>query len=271
MIIECAIGEKKYATNTAEPINLAIDLDFQGAQPNHFDSPKATTKPLQLGGFIGSTKQGGSCNCHVIEFIPHTNGTHTECVGHIVNENLHVSTMLQDTLLPTTLITVEPKEFGHTNNHYEPKPEAHEFVITSQSLEKALSQQSQKDFLQALVIRTLPNTLEKKSKAYTDAPFFSFEAIEFLNNMQIQHLLVDLPTIDRTHDQGRLFNHRAFWQVKPQEKTLAGKEPSRKTITEMIYVPESIPDGHYLLNLQLPAMLTDAVPSRPLLYTLEAV
>jgi hypothetical protein len=34
----------------------------------------------------------------------------------------------------------------------------------------------------------------------------------------------------------------------------------------MIYVDDAVPDGVYLLNLQLPVMATDAVPSNPVIF-----
>jgi len=36
----------------------------------------------------------------------------------------------------------------------------------------------------------------------------------------------------------------------------------------MIYVKNDVEDGLYALNLQVPHLLTDAVPSRPILYSL---
>jgi hypothetical protein len=38
------------------------------------------------------------------------------------------------------------------------------------------------------------------------------------------------------------------------------------TITEMCYAPDSLPDGYYALSLQLACWMSDAVPSRPLLF-----
>ena len=40
-------------------------------------------------------------------------------------------------------------------------------------------------------------------------------------------------------------------------------------MTELIYVPEEIPDGRYLLNLQIADFTSDAAPSRPVLFRLD--
>jgi hypothetical protein len=41
------------------------------------------------------------------------------------------------------------------------------------------------------------------------------------------------------------------------------------SITELAWIAAAIPDGHYLLDLQIPAFLSDAAPSRPLLYAVD--
>jgi hypothetical protein len=41
---------------------------------------------------------------------------------------------------------------------------------------------------------------------------------------------------------------------------------SEKTITELAYIPNSVEDGFYFLNIQIPHFVCDAAPSRLLLY-----
>jgi arylformamidase len=52
------------------------------------------------------------------------------------------------------------------------------------------------------------------------------------------------------------------------EPYLSGKTGSRKTVTEMTLVPDGIPDGLYLLDIAVPAFLSDAAPCRPVIYPL---
>ena len=47
------------------------------------------------------------------------------------------------------------------------------------------------------------------------APYLSREAAEFLVARGIEHLVVDLPSIDRAHDEGRLTAHRVFFGLPP--------------------------------------------------------
>jgi hypothetical protein len=75
----------------------------------------------------------------------------------------------------------------------------------------------------------------------------------------INHLLIDLPSIDPEVDGGALAAHRALW----------AEGGDHRTITELIRVPEALPDGLYLLNLQVAPFENDAAPSRPVVFVLE--
>jgi len=97
-------------------------------------------------------------------------------------------------------------------------------------------------------------------------PFFSTEAIKFIVKKNVKHLLVDMPSIDKTLDEGKLSNHRIFWNVEPESFELSERSLTNNTITEMIFVPEFVKDGVYLLNLQIAAFQSDASPSRPILF-----
>ena len=80
----------------------------------------------------------------------------------------------------------------------------------------------------------------------------------FIRERGIKHLLIDQPSVDREHDEGKLLAHKAFWNYSIKERLDA-------TITELIYAPDSIPDGYYLLNLQIAPFENDASPSKPIL------
>ena len=96
--------------------------------------------------------------------------------------------------------------------------------------------------------------------------FFSIEAISYLVSLGVKHLLVDTPSVDRLFDDGYLTAHNIFWET---EKKKFNPKSRNKTITEMIYVADSINDGQYLLNLQIPPFISDAAPSRPILYSIN--
>ena len=85
----------------------------------------------------------------------------------------------------------------------------------------------------AMVIRTLPNDTDKMRRDYTDTtpPYLSREAAEFLVARGIEHLVVDLPSIDRSHDEGRLTAHRVFFGLPGGSRSLALAAPSRNPLS----------------------------------------
>src|SRR5262249_11123576 len=77
------IGNVNYTVDLSQPRHIAIPVRFDEKQLSVFGAPPARSQPFTIGDFVGSVSRGGSCNCDVITFVPHTSGTHTECVGHI--------------------------------------------------------------------------------------------------------------------------------------------------------------------------------------------
>ena len=130
-------------------------------------------------------------------------------------------------------------------------------IITKQHLVSMCKHEN----AQALIIRTLPNDSLKNNRHYsnTNPPYLEHEAAEWMVKRGIKHLLIDLPSVDREKDDGKLLAHHAFWRYPDQTRTDA-------TITELIYVDDSIADGLYLLNLQITSLENDASPSKPVLY-----
>ena len=62
----------------------------------------------------------------------------------------------------------------------------------------------------SIIIRTLSNDINKKRKNYSNQnpPYFSEECIKYLVEIGINHLLIDLPSVDREKDDGLLKNHK---------------------------------------------------------------
>ena len=272
MKLTIELAGKHYQVDHVNELHLAIPLNFNGEQPNTYDVQKAISSPYQGEGYIGSVAEGGACNFESYQLVPHCNGTHTECIGHLSKTRINVHKELKDSLIPSVLITILPEKGLASNEDYLPEFENEDMVITKLSLSNALKH-TPKEFLEALVIRTLPNDMSKMGRHYPSNPpaFFSHEAMQFIHDIGVKHLLVDLPSVDRTFDDGLLSNHRIFWEVALKNNTINKEKIQGKTITEMIYVPDEITDGLYLLNLQMAAFMADASPSRPILYPLNPI
>ncbi|HTH50877.1 MAG TPA: cyclase family protein [Pyrinomonadaceae bacterium] len=237
--------------------DLSIPLRFDGPQPNAYGVEPATSSACEYGSLVGDTRRGGSCNFERVTLIPHCNGTHTECVGHITDERISVRECLKDVLVAAVLVSVEPQVVDGDR------------VIGRSQLEDALRLTS-RDARRpaALIIRTLPNEDSKLSRVYDEnnmPPYFATDAMEWIVGAGFKHLLVDTPSIDRLFDDGKLANHRIFWNVGHGGREVNSATRINSTITELIYVPDEVTDGEYLLNLQIAPWEADAAPSRPVL------
>lgn len=264
------IDNKEYSCDTSNAIYISIPLIFNGEQPNTYNVDKALAKAYKAGDFIGDTRRGSGCNFEEYKLIPHCNGTHTECVGHISYDRISIHNTLKDFLIPSSLITVTPEKAFETDDKYIPEKNSKDLMITKKILEEKLTD-SDKGFMEGLVIRTLSNDISKKSRRYMEdqPPFFSIDAMEYIVSLNVKHLLLDIPSVDRTFDEGKLTSHHIFWQVPYESHEIDKDNHSMKTITEMIYVSNEVEDGEYLVNIQIPNFVADAAPSRVLLYKLR--
>jgi kynurenine formamidase len=247
------------------PIDISIPLYFNGPQPNAYGVEPATSTPCAAGELVGDTRQGGSCNFEQYTLIPHCNGTHTECVGHITHERIAIRDSLRDTFIPALVVSVTPERAAGSADAYSMTYGDEDLIISRASLEATVAGSA--DF-RGLIVRTLPNDETKLSREYRETipPYFSTDAMKYIVELGIDHLLVDLPSIDRLYDEGRLSNHRVFWNVEPASFEISEETRRTATITELAYIPDKAADGLYLLNLQIAPFVSDAAPSRPLLF-----
>lgn len=261
-------GDRTFIADARNGRDISIALDFEGPQPNHFGASPASAKPMRAGKFVGDTRAGGSCNAAVLTINPHCNGTHTECLGHVTKERHNVLAAAPPAILPAALVSVTPAPASGSGEFSEPPPLGGDRLITAASLAGAWKQLPRGEY-PALVVRTLPNAPDKRERRYTesdDHPYFSLAAIEMLVAHGVKHLLVDTPSIDRFDDEGKLAGHRLFWGLEQGAAETDADSRRDATITEMVFVDDDLEDGIYLLNLQVAPFVSDAAPSRPILF-----
>jgi arylformamidase len=252
MIISLTYHHQTYTADLSQPIDISIPLKHGVENPNCFHAPVPSFLPVQDGDFTGDTQQGGVVNFFNVQINPHGNGTHTECVGHISKERLYINDCLQQFHSIGFLISIEPQK------------QTGDLVITKELLMEKLEVQNSK--CETLVVRTLPNSNAKLTQNYSDTnpPYFTTDAMQHIVDLGIIHLVVDLPSVDREKDEGKLAAHHIFWQYPHATRTHA-------TITEMVYVPNEIIDGLYLVNHQIMPIELDASSSKLILFQLNRV
>jgi arylformamidase len=250
--------------------DLSIPLAFNGAQPSFFGAPPAAEAPVTAGTFVGDVRRGGSCNCSTYTLTPHCNGTHTECVGHVTNERIGVREEAREHFSAALLVSVEAAAADAASEGSDPPPRAGDRLVTRTALAAAAAPHDLEHY-RALIVRTKPNASSKRHRNYDAGelpPYFTAEAMRWIAECGIHTLVVDLPSVDRANDEGRLTTHRIFWGLPAGAKSAAQAARRGATITELAFIDDAIADGQYLLNLQVAPFVTDAAPSRPILFPL---
>jgi kynurenine formamidase len=250
MIIQITIQQKKFTANLSQPIDISLPLKNGIDNPNCFYAPDPEFIPVRADNFVGATAEGGSVNFFNVFFNPHGNGTHTECVGHIAKEPYTINQCLKQFHFPALLVTVPLTEQDGDK------------IISATALQQACA--GLLPLPEALIIRTLPNNENKKTARYsgTNPPYLTSEAMKWVVEKNVQHLIVDIPSVDREQDDGILAAHHLYWNYPKNTRETA-------TITELAFIPNTVKNGLYLCNLQVSSIELDASPSKVLLFPLQ--
>lgn len=248
MKIKFTHSGKVWVADLKQGIIIAIPLRDGLQNPNCFWAAPPAFSPYRSGDFVGSIEAGAPVNFFDVRFNPHGNGTHTECIGHIAPGDYSLFRCQREHHLFAKLVTIWPEQLDNGDRR-----------ISRAQIEPLIEPEE----ADALVIRTMPNHTDKMTFQYsgTNPVYLEADACAYLAEIGLEHLLVDLPSLDREEDGGALAAHKAWWKYPDHPRIQA-------TVTEMIYVPDRIKDGYYLLNLQTAAFELDAAPSKPILYHL---
>jgi arylformamidase len=242
---------RRYSFDPAAPLDISLPLAPGPEQVSCFWAEPVQFDTIRVGSFVGSVALGGSTNYQRVHVTPHGNGTHTECYGHISPDPaVTLNQCLRQFLFVARLVSVAPR----------PQPNG-DLVVLLTDVRAALL--PDEVLPEAFILRTLPNEEAKRRRQYSSTnPIYIEPALaQFLVDNNVQHFLLDLPSVDREEDAGQLLAHHAFWRYPAQPRCGA-------TITELIFVPDEVADGLYLLNIQITSLELDASPSKPVLYRL---
>ncbi len=241
---------KTFKADLSQPIDISIPV----GDVRCFYSTEFKATPYVSGDFVGSVNKGAPVNFYDVQMNPHGNGTHTECLGHITKKQEFVTDQLKNFHFMASLVSVDLTKLENGDE-----------VVGLEALQRGLSSEPN----EAVILRTLPNLEEKLGKDYSGSnpPYLAIDVMKWLVERGVRHLLLDLPSVDREEDDGVLATHHVFWNVENGKAV----DDSRAdcTITEMIYVPNNVADGEYLLNIQIPSLKLDAAPSKPVIYKIE--
>ncbi|MBU3741629.1 MAG: cyclase family protein [Candidatus Kapabacteria bacterium] len=238
------IDGRSYMVDTSTWIDLSLPITDR-ATVRAFHLPPASFVPFRMGSFIGSVEEGGPVRCDVVTLAPHGDGTHTECVGHVGGKGYSVLNAIDVPMMVAEIITVPLRTIADGDR-----------VIMPDDL-RAAWRAARTD---VLIVRTSPNDVLKKTVDHsgTNPAYVAIDAMQVIVDRGVRHLLIDLPSVDREEDGGALAAHKLFWDWPAAPRT-------DKTITELIYVPDTVADGLYALALNVAPFDGDAAPSRPMI------
>ena len=256
MKVTVSISGNLFQADLNEPLDISMKLSTDDKNSSAWYVSPIKIEPVKGEGFIGSVAEGGSVNFRNITFNPHGNGTHTESVGHIATEIHSINNTLEKFHFTAKVISIQPEIWKNNQG----TREIDDLIITKEQLEREIGNDSP----EAVVLRTLPNSTSKLTRQYSNSnpPYLCHKAATYLREIGVNHLLIDLPSVDKEVDKGELLSHKAFWNYPDNIQF-------QKTITEFVFINNTIADGMYLLNLQIAPFENDASPSKPMLYKLS--
>ena len=256
------LGGIEAEVDLTAPIDLSLPVSDDGTTA--WGIPPARIAPFQIGDFVGSVGAGGSVNFNDIHFNPHAHGTHTESCGHVLREVRSLTLSPPPALQFAQLLTVNEEAMDANGGILE-------HCFQGGILAKGIA---------ALILRL--DTSMAKGKTIsgkadipvdwsgTNPPYLSESAMLTLVAHGIDHLLINLPSVDPEEDGGALLAHRIFWGIDENRAPGPDFRPDA-TITELLSIPPELKDGIYLLNLQIGPMVNDACPSRPVVFPTEVL
>ena len=263
----------------SDPIDISIPLHFNsppGACAFCLPAPKSSE--LAMGSFVLSVASGCPVNVNALEFNVHGSCTHTESIRHIKPHTSPVHT--NDEFAPKScwsgaaLLSVAPQTLADCGECYLGSSEATDLVLSRANIQAAVNTifvdvavEDSHAFCRAVVLRT-GMAAHGKDWSKTNPPYPTSDAIRWLLERfpDLQHIILDVPSLDREEDGGTTPNHKIFFGATENDQESDQGFPLR-FVTELTRIPDEAEQGMYLLNLQVaPFVGTDAVPARPVLH-----
>lgn len=258
MKINIEHNNKLYEIKPDDGVSISIPIHFNNDNNPKFYDERNPKKEFYTDNDVEyKVKNNSGCNVPFIKLNIHCSGTHTETAAHVFNDAYAIGSFSDLNFIPALLISLNPT--SATDDGYHSQISADDKIISKNILEECIG--SETEFMDCIIIRTLPNNKDKKNRNYNhfSYPFLSNDAVKFLKNKGVKHIIIDTPSIDRSDDGGQLKNHKIFFLNDD-------KSINKNTITELAYIPNKCTDGKYFVYIGFPNFQLDAAPSNPIIY-----
>ena len=237
-------------TASGSPIDLSVPVNPHSGLPRAWYKGPATAEPVRSDGWTGSVAEGGKVNFRDITFNPHAHGTHTETREHIRDAFRPIDALARSGglpfLMPAVLVDALP--------HQHPSEQGDDWIVSLDTLASTI-EDIQRWAPTAILLRCTTGDVHR-DWSNSNPPHLEAGFAERLVDLGIEHLLIDLPSVDREIDGGVLRAHNAFFGSDPTTRPNA-------TISELLCIPQGACAGLGLLAMQVSPFVNDAAPSRP--------
>lgn len=245
MEISVTHHQKQFKVNLKKGIDISSRYGLKDLEPKAWNTPDVSIIPFEDENWVAEVKQGSAVNFFNIAFNPHGNGTHTESIGHIEEEQISISKVLNEFHFMARLVHLESTQVKEDRVITKA-----DFLLKNIALD-----------VTALILN-IDHFIPDHNFSNSNPPYFEAELLAYLAENGVNHFITNLPSVDRELDAGALAGHKAFWNFN-------GVQRKENTITELVHVPASVAEGLYFLNLQVAPFHNDAAPSRLMLYSLQ--
>ena len=220
---------------------------------------KYGVSPSGEGGFRG-------CRVPVTTVNIHCHGPHIECASHILKfPTSKVSDCLLNGSLERALLVTPRLESRSEAGESYPIGDPGEMVVTSRQLNECLLESDADTAYDSIIVRIESDYLpcHVNSTDIAEWPYLTLEAMSLVRS-KFRHYRTNAPSVERRVSDGGMWCHALFFGV--DESSRQAEIVEMRTIGELFHIPDSIPDGKYILQCPFLELGLDAAPVVPILY-----
>jgi kynurenine formamidase len=237
-----------------EPLRVSREVLFKGGTeaPNAFHLTPISSRTVEFEGqFIGDVRRGGSCNVDTLSYVPH-GLTHLETSAHILNPDTNPPTVkdIPAEKLSGMALLIDLSERGEEAGQKIPW-EAVQAKLERNTLPISM-----------LAIKTvsslLPQDYDFSGKDFLCLSPVAAKGIHDYKaaGSRIDCLILDLPSIDRESDGGKLLAHRGFFGLP--DTGFDGVDTEKRALVELA-IFSGLKEGYYYVTITPPLLETNAV------------
>ena len=190
-------------TASGSPVDLSVPVNPHSGLPRAWYKGPATAEPVRTDSWTGSVAEGGSVNFRDVTFNPHAHGTHTETREHIRDAFHPIDALARSGALPFLMpaLLVEAMPESRSTAHGDDCRPSERLGDRCADVQRWAPS--------AVLLRCTTGDVHRDWSTRT-ARIWRPVLPSGSSTLSIEHLLIDLPSVDREIDGGVLRAHTPF-------------------------------------------------------------